>query len=170
MSSGSLSTPYFFRKLRSRIFTLCFLINGSDTLGIRDQINLHMMKVLFLGDNSHKNKFVHFINTPSEISLFLDKNSMDRFTHDLSPTVREVMNADPSCFRAAEIFSLENDLHSPGVTSLVSGKLAAKGISCICCNSFNSSFILIPDNYFSAACAIFKAIADPSGDEEDVDE
>jgi len=125
------------------------------------------MKTLFFGDGNFKNKFIHLVNTHGEISLFLDKNSLDRFNHNLSSSIKEIINSDSSCFRAIEIYSLENDLHSSGVTSLISGNLAEVNIPLVYTNSFNSSFILVPENRYLEACVILKSLADESEDKSD---
>ncbi len=167
VSDQPLPRQYFFRKLRSRIYTLCFFDKTLDHAGIKEQVQFRLIKALFFGDGNFKNKFIHFTNTQTEISIFLDKNSRDKFLHDMPPEMKQYLNMDQTCFRAAEMYSLQNDLHFPGVTSFISGKLAARDIPIIYCNSFNSSFILVPESHFAAACAIFKAIADPEMDKDD---
>ena len=169
-SISDLPGEYFFRKLKRKIYSLCFFTRGIESVGLRDQINLHLMKTLFLGDSYYKNKFISFINTNDEISLFLDKNSLDKFVQGISTHVSELLNTDGKIFRAFEVYSSKNDLFSPGVTAFISGRLALKGIPIIYTNSFNSSFILVPDEQYTGALAVLKSIANPSEDDVQEDE
>jgi len=170
-SEGGTQLPnqYFFRKLKSKIYALCCFSAALEQAGLKEVIQIHIMKCMFFTDGSYKNRFIHFINTKTEISLFLDKNSFDRFMHDLPVAAKQFINIDLTCFRAAEMYCIQNDINSPGITSIISSKLAANGISIVYTNSFNSSFILVPEKQFLTACSILKVLANPENDQEDED-
>lgn len=168
MVSGSLSSSYRFRKLTSKVYGICFFIKPVSDNNIRDQVIFHMIKSLFFYTQDYKNKFINYSQTKSEVSMFLDKGSLDRFLHGLSTEAKELMNTDDECYKVFEIFTDFNDLHTPGVTSSISSKFAEKNIPIIYSNSFNSSFILISEKHYIKAISILKSLA--KCDEEEVDD
>ena len=167
MHSSPCLSSYYFRKIPSKIHALCFFINPLTQGNIREQIMFHLVKSLFFSSQDYKNKYINYTQTKKEFSMFLDKNSLDKFLRGLSKEVADLINIDDESYRVFEIFTNENDLHTPGVTALIASKFAEKDIPIIYSNSFNNSFILVTEKYYNKSVNILKCLANPEDDKDD---
>jgi hypothetical protein len=172
-SSTELLQQYRFRKLRSDVYTVGFFIKPLEQINIKEQIYYNLMKMMFFSSSNYKNKFIQYIQSQSELSLFIDKSSLDRLLSGLSEESRMYMNLDSECYKVYEMYNTcQSDLDVPGVTATIAKKFADQGVPIIITNSFNSSFIIIKDKFRSQVLEILKSleqsdlIDEPSNDSD----
>jgi hypothetical protein len=108
------------------------------------------MKMMFFSSSNYKNKFIQYIQSQSELSLFIDKSSLDRLLSGLSEESRMYMNLDSECYKVYEMYNTcQSDLDVPGVTATIAKKFADQGVPI---NITNSG---LWKNYFEAKSLSF---------------
>lgn len=166
--SHNLPSNYYFRKLYSKIYAIAFF--NTNISSLRDQVNFHIMKTLFFSHNDYKRRFVHFTQNKTEMSLFLDKNSYEKFIINLPSSTKETLVSNNTCYMGVEVFTDTCDLDTVGVTAFIATKFAEKNIPIIYTNSYNSSFILFGEEYVEKATEIFRKVADNKDSSESTEE
>lgn len=161
---------YYFKKLSGKIYALSFSRKLTENAGISDTVYMNLMKCLFFTNNKYKNRFINFSETKDEISLFLDKYILDKFFSGIPDNVKQYIKLESNFFKLFEIYCLDNDLYKPGSTAYITEKFAKNNISCICTNSYSSSFILVQERDYRASLNVLKDIANCKSDEESSDD
>jgi len=149
------------------ITTITTLPNKLYVVGLsKDEVpkKMHsLFNLLFLthSDNEDHRLFVSFLETPYEVSLVLDEESLKLFPEGF-------LNICEKPWRAIQFSLGASPLETEGFIRVITAPLGKSGISIFHISTFNTDYILVEDEKFEAAKDCLKANFNIVWSEEEV--
>lgn len=119
-----------------------------------DKFMFHILEPLFY--SKHKNRFISFTQSNSEISLFIDTDSISEKFAELLRSNNIVSVMSTCNYRVLQIYEQESGIDHIGIINNISYILTAHNIPILYVNSYNNNFVVIEEKYFADGLLILK--------------